>query len=181
MNQASGKDNSAIESRQKIHKTPLQLETVKSIDACFLSDCLTDWVQDRNQIDRWKGKCPFCSGIKSKHRMREQGYRPASLFPGHHGGVQEGYVFHCCACKTSLTTYKFLRATHGVECAETYAQTRWDSGQLCGEGWNCPIPESVKIALEQERKIRKTIYRDEYEAKRRENYLRKYGPQQTSS
>jgi len=97
---------------------------------------------------------------------------------------------------TSLTTYKFLHQTQGLETAEQYAQTRWDAGQLCGEGWNCPIPQAVMIVLKQYQKLnlnlneeqkqeriqsRKQAYREEYEKKRRENYFRKYGPQQTSS
>ena len=177
MNQNRDRGIGAIESRQKIQKTPLQLQTVNSIDARCLSDCLTDWVRDRHQVDRWTGKCPFCSGSQSKHRQDQKSYSPAAVYPGH----QEGYIFHCCACKTSLTTYKFLLAAHGKDCAESYAQTRWDAGQLCGEGWNCPIPETVKISLENEKQTRKQVYRDEYERKKRENYLRKYGPQQTSS
>lgn len=177
MIQNQDRDMTTVASRQKVQKSPLQLQTVRSIDSRFLSDCLTDWVQDRCQVDRWTGKCPFCSGSKSQHRMGEKGYRPAAVYPGH----QEGYVFHCCACKTSLTTYKFLDRTQGHETAERYAQTRWDAGRLCGEGWNCPIPESVKMDLEHERQTRKRNYREEYERKKRENYLRKYGPQQTSS
>ena len=177
MNQNRDRGIGAIESRQKIQKTPLQLQTVNSIDARCLSDCLTDWVQNRHQVDRWTGKCPFCSGSKSKHRQDQKSYRPAAVYPGH----QEGYVFHCCACRTTLSTYKFLLAAHGKDCAESYAQTRWDAGQLCGEGWNCPIPETVKMDLEHKRQTLKRNYREEYERTRRANYFRKYGPQQTSS
>jgi hypothetical protein len=67
-----------------------------------------------------------------------------------------------------------LAQSQGVEVAEGYAQERWNSGQLCGGGWNCPLPQKVRQELEEAREERKKKYKEEYEKKRRENYEKKY-------
>lgn len=159
--------SSRIDSRSRIKKTPLQLKILMDIDSRILCRVLTGSVESGHPLGGWKGKCPFCSGIKSKHRHQKQRHRPAYLNPGDHNGYQEGYVFHCCACMTSLTTYKFLHQTQGLETAEQYAQTRWDAGQLCGEGWNCPIPQAVMIVLKQYQKLNLNLNEEQKQGNKR--------------
>jgi hypothetical protein len=154
----------------EVIKTPQMLARIQAIDERHLQDALTG--QERLKGDRqgWKGKCPFCSSWRTQKRQKYESYKPAYLTVGRN----EGCVFHCCACGTTLTTYKFLAQSQGVEVAERYSQERWDAGQLCGGGWNCPLPQSVRRELDEAKEERKKKYKEEYEKKRRENYERKY-------
>ena len=160
------------ESRQHVNKTQSQLNRIFEIDSRTLSDSLTGWVVSKGRFGGWNGKCPLCSVFKSKHRSREKNYMPAYLYPGNHNGYQEGFIFHCCACETTLTTYQFLQEVLGISTAEKYAQERWDAGQLCGRGWNCPLPS---------KEYRRESYRRADQERKTRNYHRKYGSSSTES
>lgn len=159
------------ENSLEVIKTPKMLARIQAIDERHLQGALRG--QERLQGDRqgWKGKCPFCSSWRAQKRQKYESYKPAYLTVG----KNEGYVFHCCACGTTLTTYKFLAQSQGVDVAEGYAQERWDSGQLCGGGWNCPLPQKVKEHLQSEKEKRRQAYRLAEQERKELNYQRKYG------
>jgi len=142
--------------------------TVASIDAHFLDGVLKDqkWIQDTGG---WKGKCPLCH---SSHKRKKQttSYLPAYITPR-----QQGYVFHCCSCGSTLTTFKLLEVACGKDTAQTYAERRWQAGKLCGAGWNCPLPEIVKRDLEIEKQKRRIAYRNAEQERKLANYRNKYG------
>lgn len=155
----------------EVIKTPEMLQHVLMIDQSVIQGILKEQESLPGSRIAWRGKCPFCSSHKAQRRQSHQSYKPAHIIPG----SVEGYVFHCCACQKSLPVYKFLRESHGLDSAETYAEERWNAGELCGAGWNCPLPQKVKEMLEQQKQSRRKQYQEEYERKKRENYLRKYG------
>ena len=172
MNNYIDKTISFGESRQYVSKTQSQLNTILEIDSRTLSDNLAGWVPSKGISGGLNGKCPFCSAVKSKHRAQEKTYMPAYLYPGSNKGYQEGFIFHCCACETTLTTYQFLQEVLGISTAEKYAQERWDAGQLCGRGWNCPLPS---------KEYRRESYRRADQERKTRNYQRKYGSSSTES
>ena len=148
-------------SREKTFKSDQALSKVFQIDSAILLNSLKDQSLNPGANGGWKGKCPFCSHSKGKHRNDDKTYLPAYLTPGR----DEGFIFHCCACETTLTTYKFLKEVQGDESAERYAQERWDAGQLCGQGWNCPLPS---------KEYRRESYRRAALKRKQENYQNKY-------
>ena len=154
-----------------LNKTKEMLRQVNTIDSRVLSGILEEQVDSGNGNGGWKGKCPFCRDLKSKRRKNDKSHLPAYLIPGQ----QEGYVFHCCSCERSLTTYKFLRQVKGVDAAERYAEARWDAGELCGGGWNCPLPQKVRERLLSEKEQRHQAHREAYRDLKRQNYFLKYG------
>jgi hypothetical protein len=154
-----------------VNKTPQMLQEVNRIDGKVLLGSLEDQVASGNGNGSWKGKCPFCRDHKSIKRSNDKSHLPAYLIPGQ----QEGYVFHCCSCDTTLTTYKFLYQSKGPDVAEQYAQARWDAGELCGGGWNCPLPQKVRERLLSEKEQRREEYRRAEEEIKALNYQKKYG------
>lgn len=142
---------------------------VRSIDEKFLQNALVDQDVIPNKKEGWIGRCPFCKSKRDKY----QSHKPACLIVGR----DEGYVFHCCCCNLSITTYKFLRETQGLDTAEKYAQERWDAGELCGGGWNCPLPQKVREELAKAKEASRMKYQEDYERRRMENYELKYSQQ----
>jgi hypothetical protein len=157
-------------------KTVLRLEStdalskvVLEIDRQFLEDTLTDQ-KTSSDGEGWTGKCPFCSGASNRKKNAYHSYRPAYLTPR-----QTGYVFHCCACGTSLTAFKFLLNAHGDQRAQEYAERRWEAGELCGGGWNCPLPQRVRERLLDAKEKRREAYRHADQQRKVLNYQKKYG------
>lgn len=148
--------------------TPDMLDRIKDIDKKFLVGVLRDQELSTNNRDGWIGKCPFCSTIK--RRDTQKSYKPAYLNPS-----TMGYVFHCCSCETSTTAYKLLLAVQGDVVAEEYLIARWAAGELCGAGFNCPLPSRVREQLLSEKEQRKAAYKNEYELKKARNYVKKFG------
>jgi hypothetical protein len=72
-----------------------------------------------------------------------------------------------------LTVFKFLLNAHGNQRAQEYAERRWEAGELCGGGWNCPLPESVRERLLDAKEQRREAYRREYEERRLLNQQKK--------
>ena len=153
-----------------LNKTPAMLQEVRRIDAEALWGTLDEQVDSRTGIGGWRGKCPFCCGLRSKKRSNDKSYLPAYLMPGN----QEGYVFHCCSCNETLPTYKFLQEVQGADAAEQYAQARWDAGELCGGGWNCPLPQKVRERLLREKEERRKAYKKAYDEQKTFNHYRKH-------
>lgn len=126
---------------------------VLEIDRQSLVSALREQTPSR-QHGGWIGKCPYCSATdKSKNKQ-------AYLTPR-----ETGYVFHCCSCGVNQTVFNFLAATQGNSRAQDYAQARWDAGQLCGQGWNCPLPS---------KEYRREAYRRAALKRKQENYQNKY-------
>ena len=151
-----------ISSKEKVFKSDQALSKIYQIDSAILLNSLKDQSLNPAAHGGWKGKCPFCSHSKGKHRKDDKIYLPAYLTPGR----EEGFIFHCCACEITLTTYKFLKQVQGENAAERYAQERWDAGHLCGQGWNCPLPS---------KEYRRDSYRRAEQEKKVLNYQKKYG------
>jgi hypothetical protein len=140
---------------------PEQARKILDIDYKFLQETLVSQTLSKGKSGGWVGKCPFCSTNRSKSRLKEKTHLPAYLFPGN----IQGFIFHCYACETTLTTYKFLKQVQGDDAAERYAQERWDAGQLCGQGWNCPLPS---------KEYRKESYLHAALKRKQENYQNKH-------
>ena len=155
------KQESFKDSYARADLTPEQKRKILDIDSKFLQRSLVGQTLSQGESGGWAGKCPFCSTTKSKSRLKEKTHLPAYLFPGN----IQGFIFRCSACETSLTTYKFLKQVLGDDTAESYAQERWDSGQLCGQGWNCPLPS---------KEYRRESYRLAALKRKQENYQNKY-------
>ena len=153
-----------------LNKTPEMLEKIKMIDATVLKGILEEQVETGNGSGGWRGKCPFCRDLKSTKRKNDKSHLPAYLIPGQ----QEGYLFHCCSCDTTLTTYKFLHQSKGPDAADPYAQARWDAGELCGGGWNCPLPQKVRERLLSEKEERRKAYKKAYDEGKKLNHYRKH-------
>ena len=144
----------------RLQSTDDLTKAVLAIDQQFLEGVLVG--QQRSMDGQgWTGKCPFCSGISKSRKHSYASYRPAYLTPR-----EMGYVFHCCSCKTNLTVFKFLLKVFGEERAQEYAESRWKAGELCGGGWNCPLPESVRQSLLSAKEKRREVYRREHEERR---------------
>ncbi len=157
-------------------KTVLQLrstdaltKTVLEIDKQFLEGTLVGQ-QCSKDGQGWIGKCPFCSGASNSKKHSYESYRPAYLTPR-----ETGFVFHCCACGNSLTVFKFLLNAHGDQTAQDYAERRWEAGELCGGGWNCPLPQSVRERLLGAKEKRREAYRHAEQQRKALNYQNKYG------
>ena len=86
-----------------------------------------------------------------------------------------GYVFHCHSCKASTTAYKLLLAVQGEVIDEEYLNARWAAGELCGAGFNCPLPSKVRERFLSEKEQRKAAYKKEYELQKARNYIAKHG------
>jgi len=153
----------------KLLSTDALTRAVLDIDQYFLEGTLRDQ-QPSKKVKGWIGKCPFCSHVFKSKKHSHESYLPAYLTCR-----DTGYVFHCCACKTDLTTFKFLLNAHGEDRAQEYAQRRWDSGELCGGGWNCPLPQKVRKDLLDAKEKRRDAYKQDYEANRQLNYQKRYG------
>jgi len=135
---------------------------VLELDRRDLESALREQIPSR-QHGGWIGKCPYCAASdKTKKRQ-------AYLTPR-----ETGYVFHCCSCGVSQTTFHFLAATQGDSRAQEYAQARWDAGELCGCGWNCPLPQKVRERLLAEKEQRRKVHQKSYNERRRLNQERKY-------
>lgn len=65
--------------------------------------------------------------------------------------------------------------SRGKVVAEEYLIARWAAGELCGAGFNCPLPLKVREKLLSEKEQRKAAYKKEYELKKARNYIAKYG------
>ena len=161
---------------QEAGKTILQFrstdalnQAVLRIDRLFLEGAL-HCQQPSKDGNGWSGKCPFCAGKTNSKKHSYAYYRPSYLT-----ARETGYVFHCCSCNENLTVYKFLLQAFGEYRAQQYAQARWDAGELCGGGWNCPLPEKIRKNLLDAKEKRREAYRQEYEVKQRLNYQKKYG------
>jgi len=152
----------------EVNITPDMLDQIKGVDQQFLVGILRDQESSTSHRDGWVGKCPFCSTTKS--RDSQKSYKPAYLNPS-----TMGYVFHCCSCKTSTTAYKLLLAVQGEVVAEEYLNARWAAGELCGAGFNCPLPSKVRERFLSEKEQRKAAYKKEYDLKKVRNYIAKYG------
>ena len=153
----------------RLQSTDALTKAVLEIDRQFLEDTLSD--QQRSKDGQgWIGKCPFCSGASNSKKHSYESYRPAYLTPR-----ETGYVFHCCSCRQNLTVFKFLLNAHGDQRAQNYAQRRWEAGELCGGGWNCPLPQKVKERLLSEKEQRREAYRRAEEERKELNYQKKYG------
>lgn len=136
---------------------------VLEIDRKFLESTLREQIPSR-QHGGWTGKCPHCAASdKTKKRQ-------AYLTPR-----ETGYVFHCCSCGVNETVFNFLAATQGDSRAQDYAQARWDAGELCGRGWNCPMPQKVRERLLSEKEQRREEYRRAAQEQKARNYQKKYG------
>lgn len=159
-----------------LEKTTLMLDTVRLIDKIFLSDIVIYWTETNYPYVGWKGRCPLplCPSHKRNHGPKDL---PAYMVSGKH----EGYVFHCRCCKTKLTTYQLLLAVRNTDIAQEYAQARWDAGELCGGGWNCPLPEKVRERLLSEKEQRREEYRRAAKEQKALNYQKKYGSSSTES
>ena len=155
---------------------PEMLETIKLIDEKFLSSIVFDWAETTIPHAGWKGKCPL--NLCPSNRRN---YGPTDLPAYIVDGEREGYVFHCCCCKQRLTAYKLLKAVNGVDSAEEYAQKRWDAGELCGGGWNCPLPQKIRDRLLSEKAQRREAYRRADQERKARNYQKKYGLSSTES
>ena len=135
---------------------------VLEIDKRFLESTLRE--QSHSQPHGgWIGKCPYCA-ISDKTKKKQ-----AYLTPR-----ETGYVFHCCACEITQTTFHFLAGSQGESKAQDYAQARWDAGELCGGGWNCPLPQKVREHLLKEKEQRRLAYRLADQQRKEENYRKKY-------
>ena len=139
---------------------------VLAIDYEFLEGKLIDQKQLNNG---WSGKCPFCKKSSELKKYSYEFYRPCYL-----NRKENGYVFSCCSCKQSLTTFKFLNALD-ANVAQDYATRRWKAGQLCGAEWNCPLPNKVKKDLLEAKESDRSKYKSAYQAQRELNYKNKYG------
>lgn len=142
---------------------------VLEIDRMSLESTLREQTTSRH-YGGWIGKCPYCAAYdKTKKRQ-------AYLTPR-----ESGFVFHCCSCGVSQTVFKFLAATKGEGRAQEYAQTRWDAGELCGGGWNCPLPQKVGERLLREKEQRRESYHRAEQERKALNYQKKYGSSPTES
>jgi len=155
--------NQFTEPRRQLNFTSSKGElnlSVLEIDRKFLESTLREQIPSK-QHGGWIGKCPHCAASdKTKKRQ-------AYLTPR-----ETGYVFHCCSCGVSQTTFHFLAATQGDSRAQDYAQARWDAGELCGGGWNCPLPQKVRERLLKEKDERRKTYKAGYIRQRSENKAR---------
>lgn len=159
-----------------LEKTTLMLDTVRSIDKKFLSSVVIGWAETNYPNVGWKGRCPLplCPSNKRNHGPKDL---PAYVVSGKH----EGYVFHCQCCKTRLTIYQLLITYGNTDIAEDYAQERWDAGELCGGGWNCPMPQKVRERLLSEKEQRREEYQRAALEQKARNYQNKYGSSATES
>ena len=153
----------------KLKSTDALNKKVLEIDERFLDGTLKCQHQSKDG-QGWTGKCPFCSVQSSSKKQAYESYRPAYLTPR-----ETGYVFYCCNCRISLPAFKFLLGAHGEEIAQEYAERRWNEGELCGAGFNCPLPQGIKEALLGAKEKRRDAYKQEYEERRMLNYQKKYG------
>jgi hypothetical protein len=136
---------------------------VLEVDRRFLESALREQTASR-QHGGWIGKCPYCAATDKTKKKQ------AYLTPR-----KTGYVFHCCSCGVSQTVFNFLTATQGESRAQEYAQTRWEAGELCGGGWNCPLPQKVRERLLREKEERREAYRHAEHERKALNYQKKYG------
>ena len=142
---------------------------VLEIDRASLESVLRDQTTSRHH-GGWIGKCPYCAAAdKTKNKQ-------AYLTPR-----ETGFVFHCCSCGVSQTVFKFLLNAYGDQKAQEYAKARWDAGELCGEGWNCPLPQKVRERLLREKEERREAYRRAEHEQKAINYEKKYGSSFTES
>ena len=162
---------SRVQGKQEIHRliTPSDLKMIHSIDREFLEEILVTQKPLKTDVGGWHGRCPFCDGPR-KRRKSQDSYRPAYIRPR-----EQGYVFHCWSCDTILTTYKLIERVFGEEKAQEYALRRWEAGELCGGGWNCPLPESVRERLLDAKEQRREAYRHAEHERKAFNYQKKYG------
>ena len=153
-----------------LEKTQDMLDMVRKIDERHLLRILNNQTPTGTNFGGWKGKCPMptCKSHKRKHGKTDL---PAYIV----SGEKEGYVFHCLSCKTKTTTFKLLKAIQGDIAAEQYALERWDAGELCGGGWNCPLPQKVRERLLSEKEERREAYRHAEHELKALNYQKKYG------
>ena len=135
---------------------------VLEVDRSFLESALREQTHSR-QHGGWIGKCPYCAA--SDKTKKKQAY----LTPR-----ETGYVFHCCCCDVSQTVFNFVAATQGENRAEEYALTRWDAGELCGRGWNCPLPQTVRQRLLSEKEERRKAHQKSYNERKRVNQSRRH-------
>lgn len=156
----NGKQVLFLNSTEKLNNIVLE------IDYEFLEGKLLDQKQLNNG---WSGKCPFCKKSSELKKYSYEFYRPCYL-----NRKENGYVFSCCSCKQSLTTFKFLNALD-ANVAQDYATRRWRAGQLCGAEWNCPLPKEVKKGLLEAKESDRSKYKSAYQAQRELNYKNKYG------
>lgn len=165
--------HSRAQGKQEIHRliTPSDLMMIHSIDRDFLEGILDAQELTITGNGGWTGRCPFCDGTR-KRRKSQESYRPAYLTPR-----EQGIVFHCCSCDKTLTTYKLLTEVSGKEKAQEYATRRWKAGELCGGGFNCPMPQTVKETLLDAKEKRREEHRQAYAQQRRLNYLNKHWEQ----
>ncbi|MEX0649859.1 MAG: hypothetical protein WD200_02575 [Candidatus Andersenbacteria bacterium] len=156
--------------KQELHLsiTPSDLRVIHNIDREFLEGILVAQELSKTSGGGWTGRCPFCDGTR-KRRKSQESYRPAYIT-----AREQGFVFHCCACDTTLTTYKLLESISGEEKAQEYSTRRWKAGELCGGGFNCPMPQSVKKDLLDAKEKRREEHRKMYEERRLLNYQKKY-------
>jgi hypothetical protein len=153
----------------RLQSTDALTKAVLEIDKQFLEGTLVG--QQRSKDGQgWTGKCPFCSGASNSKKHSYESYRPAYLTPR-----ETGFVFHCCACGSSLTVFKFLLNAHGDQRAQEYAERRWEAGELCGGGWNCPLPQSVRERLLDAKEKRREAYRHAEKQRKALNYQKQYG------
>jgi hypothetical protein len=152
----------------RLQSTDALTRAVLEIDKQFLEGTLVGQQKSKDG-QGWIGKCPFCSGASNSKKHSYESYRPAYLTPR-----ETGFVFHCCACGSSLTVFKFLLNAHGDQRAQEYAERRWEAGELCGGGWNCPLPQWVRERLLDAKEKRREAYRREYEERRLLNYQKKH-------
>ena len=135
---------------------------VLEIDRASLESVLRDQTTSRHH-GGWIGKCPYCAAAdKTKNKQ-------AYLTPR-----ETGFVFHCCSCGVSQTVFKFLLNAYGDQKAQEYAQARWDAGELCGGGWNCPLPQKVRERLLSEKEKRRKAHQEAYDRRKHFNQLRSY-------
>ena len=154
----------------RLQSTRDLLNTVLKIDRQYLEGALEGQQPSRDAVG-WIGKCPFCFGVAKSKKHSYDSYRSAYLTPR-----ETGFVFHCCSCQTSLTVFRFLLDAHGSQRAQDYAQARWEAGELCGGGWNCPLPESVRNCLLDAKEKRREAHRREYEERRLLNQQKRNAP-----
>lgn len=153
----------------QLQSTDALTKAVLEIDQQFLEGTLIG--QQRSKDGQgWIGKCPFCSRASNSKKHSYESYRPAYLTPR-----ETGFVFHCVACCRSLTVFKFLLNAHGSQRAQDYAERRWEAGELCGGGWNCPLPQSVRERLLGAKEKRREAYRHAEQQRKALNYQKKYG------
>ena len=76
-------------------KSELNLKVLE-IDKRFLESTLREQSHSQSH-GGWIGKCPYCA-ISDKTKKKQ-----AYLTPR-----ETGYVFHCCACEITQTTFHFL-------------------------------------------------------------------------